>query len=56
MISEDIRATTVSLYQYSLVILPVGTSQPDFDSQTLAILRGRLVRYLMRSKEVGVLQ
>lgn len=26
---------------------------PDFDNQTLAVLRGRLVRYLMRSREVG---
>lgn len=25
---------------------------PDFDNQTLAVLRGRLVRYLMRSKEI----
>lgn len=25
---------------------------PDFDNQTLAVLRGRLVRYLMRSREV----
>ncbi|XP_055911268.1 microspherule protein 1 [Eupeodes corollae] len=25
---------------------------PEFDGQTLAILRGRLVRYLMRSKEI----
>ncbi|TMW52171.1 hypothetical protein DOY81_002730 [Sarcophaga bullata] len=26
---------------------------PDFDGQTLAVLRGRLVRYLMRSKEIS---
>lgn len=26
---------------------------PDFDNQTLAALRGRMVRYLMRSREVG---
>lgn len=25
---------------------------PEFDNQTLAVLRGRLVRYLMRSKEI----
>lgn len=25
---------------------------PEFDNQTLAVLRGRLVRYLMRSREV----
>ena len=30
-----------------------GDSPPDFDNQTLAVLRGRLVRYLMRSKEVS---
>ncbi len=29
-----------------------GDAPPDFDNQTLAVLRGRLVRYLMRSKEV----
>lgn len=26
---------------------------PEFDNQTLAVLRGRLVRYLMRSREVS---
>lgn len=31
----------------------IGTNPPDFDNQTLAILRGRLVRYLMRSREVN---
>lgn len=30
-----------------------GMSSPDFDNQTLAVLRGRMVRYLMRSREVG---
>lgn len=29
-----------------------GMSSPDFDNQTLAVLRGRMVRYLMRSREV----
>lgn len=29
-----------------------GTAPTEFDSQTLAVLRGRLVRYLMRSREV----
>ncbi|PKK17517.1 integrin alpha-7 [Columba livia] len=32
---------------------PAGMSSPDFDSQTLAVLRGRMVRYLMRSREVS---
>ena len=30
-----------------------GISPQEFDNQTLAVLRGRLVRYLMRSKEVS---
>lgn len=30
-----------------------GMSMPDFDNQTLAALRGRMVRYLMRSREVS---
>ncbi|XP_065051885.1 microspherule protein 1-like isoform X3 [Rhopilema esculentum] len=29
-----------------------GSSVSEFDSQTLAVLRGRVVRYLMRSKEI----
>ncbi|KAI2565545.1 microspherule protein 1, partial [Homo sapiens] len=32
-----------------------GMSSPDFDNQTLAVLRGRMVRYLMRSREVPAL-
>lgn len=35
-----------------LVDSVIGSNQPEFDNQTLAILRGRLVRYLMRSREV----
>lgn len=31
-----------------------GTTPTEFDSQTLAVLRGRLVRYLMRSREITV--
>ncbi|XP_031551329.1 microspherule protein 1-like [Actinia tenebrosa] len=31
-----------------------GVSSNEFDSQTLAVLRGRLVRYLMRSREIAV--
>jgi microspherule protein 1 len=29
-----------------------GVAPSDFDNQTLAVLRGRLVRYLMRSREI----
>ena len=31
-----------------------GQSAADFDNQTLAVLRGRQVRYLMRSREISV--
>ncbi|XP_015176506.1 PREDICTED: microspherule protein 1 [Polistes dominula] len=37
-----------------LVDSVTGVNPPDFDTQTLAILRGRLVRYLMRSREITV--
>ena len=37
-----------------LVEAVTGISPPDFDAQTLAVLRGRLVRYLMRSREVSL--
>lgn len=37
---------------YSVPSSATGMSSPDFDSQTLAVLRGRMVRYLMRSREV----
>ena len=43
----------VTLKMFFLFV--VGISPPDFDNQTLAVLRGRLVRYLMRSREVSVL-
>lgn len=34
-------------------IAGIGYS-PDFDNQTLAVLRGRVVRYLMRCKEISI--
>lgn len=36
----------------ALVEQITGVSVPDFDSKTLAVLRGRIVRYLIQSKEV----
>ncbi|KAG9333973.1 hypothetical protein JZ751_009289 [Albula glossodonta] len=33
-------------------VLEHGMNSPDFDNQTLAALRGRMVRYLMRSREI----
>lgn len=38
---------------FSLFFFFLGMSSPDFDNQTLAVLRGRMVRYLMRSREVS---
>lgn len=35
-----------------LVDSVTGVSPGELDSQTLAVLRGRLVRYLMRSREI----
>jgi len=37
-----------------LVDQALGSNTSDFDNQTLAVLRGRLVRYLMRSREITV--
>ena len=31
-----------------------GVSPVDFDAATLAVIRGRLVRYLMRSREITI--
>lgn len=36
------------------VVLFAGVSVQDFDSKTLAVLRGRLVRYLMKSREITI--
>lgn len=35
-------------------LIESGVTPTEFDSQTLAVLRGRLVRYLMRSREITV--
>ncbi|CAD5111271.1 DgyrCDS593 [Dimorphilus gyrociliatus] len=37
-----------------LVDSVIGINPVDFDSQTWAVLKGRLVRYLMRSKEITI--
>ncbi|GLV44779.1 Reduction in Cnn dots 5 [Carabus blaptoides fortunei] len=37
-----------------LVDSVTGASPGDLDNQTLAVLRGRLVRYLMRSREISI--
>ncbi|XP_074115826.1 microspherule protein Rcd5 [Cotesia typhae] len=52
---KEIRVLENELSRWQVLVDNVaGTNPPDFDNQTLAILRGRLVRYLMRSKEITV--
>lgn len=50
---HEIRIIENELSRWQVLVENVtGTYVPDFDNQTLAILRGRLVRYLMRSREI----
>lgn len=51
---REIRLLENELSRWNVLvdsITGVGLA-PEFDGQTLAVLRGRLVRYLMRSKEI----
>ncbi|XP_052237522.1 microspherule protein 1-like isoform X2 [Dreissena polymorpha] len=50
---REIRHLEQELPRWQVLVDSVtGISPPDFDNQTLAVLRGRLVRYLMRSREI----
>lgn len=50
---REIRHLEQELPKWQVLVDSVtGISPPDFDNQTLAVLRGRLVRYLMRSREI----
>lgn len=50
---REIKVLENELCRWQVLVDSVtGVNPPDFDNQTLAILRGRLVRYLMRSREV----
>ena len=50
---REIKVLENELSRWQVLVDSVtGVNPPDFDNQTLAILRGRLVRYLMRSREV----
>ncbi|KAK0163492.1 hypothetical protein PV327_007167 [Microctonus hyperodae] len=52
---REIRVIENELGRWQVLVDSVtGANPPDFDNQTLAILRGRLVRYLMRSREITV--
>ncbi len=51
---REIRHLEAEIQKWQVLVDRVrGDNPPDFDNQTLAVLRGRLVRYLMRSKEVS---
>ena len=55
MAKKEIRRLEAEVGKWSIVVEQVtGQPSPDFDNQTLAVLRGRLVRYLMRSREITV--
>lgn len=52
---KEIRRLEAELPRWQVLVDTVtGVSPPDFDNQTLAVLRGRLVRYLMRSREITI--
>jgi len=52
---REIRRLENEIAKFQLAVEQVtGNATPEFDSQTLAVLRGRLVRYLMRSREISV--
>jgi len=52
---REIRRLENEIAKFQLAVEQVtGSAAPEFDSQTLAVLRGRLVRYLMRSREISV--
>jgi len=55
MAKREIRRLEAEVGKWAIVVEQVtGQPSPDFDNQTLAVLRGRLVRYLMRSREITV--
>lgn len=51
----EIKQLENELPRYQALVETItGVSLPDFDSKTLAVLRGRIVRYLIQSKEVSL--
>ncbi|XP_029538964.1 microspherule protein 1 isoform X2 [Oncorhynchus nerka] len=50
---KEIRQLEQELPRWQVLVDSItGMNSPDFDNQTLAALRGRMVRYLMRSREI----
>ncbi|CAH0767049.1 unnamed protein product [Diatraea saccharalis] len=51
---KDIRLLENSLTRWQVLVQSVAGGGMELDKNTLAVLRGRLVRYLMRSREIAV--
>ncbi|CAH0724662.1 unnamed protein product, partial [Brenthis ino] len=51
---KDIRLLESSLARYQVLVQSVVGGGVELDRNTLAVLRGRHVRYLMRSREIAV--
>ncbi|XP_045492246.1 microspherule protein 1 [Colias croceus] len=51
---KDIRLLESSLTRWQVLVQSVAGGNVELDKNTLAVLRGRLVRYLMRSREIAV--
>ncbi|CAH0405521.1 unnamed protein product [Chilo suppressalis] len=51
---KEIRLLENSLARWQVLVQSVVGGSMELDKNTLAVLRGRLVRYLMRSREVNI--
>ncbi|KAJ2947710.1 hypothetical protein O0L34_g9483 [Tuta absoluta] len=51
---KNIRLLENSLSRWQVLVQSVAGGGAELDKNTLAVLRGRLVRYLMRSREIAV--
>ena len=54
---KEIRTLEAELGRWQVLVDSVsGIAPQEFDNHTLAVLKGRLVRYLMRSRQVIFLE
>ncbi|XP_050431866.1 microspherule protein 1 [Adelges cooleyi] len=54
-VKREIKTLEDELPRAQVLVFPMtGINPVEFEPQTLAVLRGRLVRYLMRSKEITI--
>lgn len=51
---KDIRLLETSLSRWQVLVQSLSGTSVELDKNTLAVLRGRLVRFLMRSREIAV--